>query len=85
MLDVKSKKNPRYGGKRVCKGNCSKYKTHSWLGRTSPYSLGYRRCNVCEIYIKTEKIRCLCCDSQLKKLPKNQRAKEIVKKSLIKN
>ena len=78
-MSLTKMKNPSVGGKGRCKGICHEYRTQSWGGRTSPYSLGYRRCNVCEIYIKTEKIRCPCCSSQLKKLPKNQKAKEKIR------
>ena len=48
----------------TCKGICIHYKTS---GR---YGDGHKRCQVCNIFIKWEGVRCPCCRYKLRTRPK---------------
>lgn len=52
-----------------CKGKCSKHKAikHHNKGH---YLLGHKRCQICEIFIKWNGIRCPCCSSILRTKPR---------------
>ncbi len=65
--------------KRSCRGICSRYSTpkHNMKGL---YTTGHKRCNTCEIYLKTENHRCPCCENQLRTKPRNGKYKEQFRK-----
>ena len=39
------------------------------------FRLGYFRCRPCDFYIRTEGVRCPCCESRLARSPRNARSK----------
>jgi len=65
--------------KRSCRGICERYKTpkHNMGGL---YTTGHKRCNTCEIYLKTEHNRCPCCENLLRTKPRNGKYKEPFRK-----
>lgn len=53
-----------------CKGICSRYdKTGG--GKQSAYSLGYKRCSECDLYIRFDGSRCPCCHYPLRSKRRN--------------
>ncbi len=65
--------------KKSCKGICDRYKApkHNDGGL---YSNGHKRCNTCEIYLKTENNKCPCCENLLRTKPRNGKYKEPFRK-----
>lgn len=63
------------GSRRSCKGICHRYKASGYSG-AGLYKTGHKRCNVCEYYFKTDKLRCICCGNFLRSKPRNGRYKE---------
>ena len=59
----------------ACKNLCARNKATKDR-RSSYYALGYKRCQVCEIFIKWSGIKCPCCQSVLRTKPHNRRRKE---------
>jgi len=67
----------------TCKGLCEKEpkrrkydnptKKRGELGR---YDFGYRRCSICQRFIKTEEVRCYCCSVKLKTGPYQTKSKK---------
>ena len=49
----------------TCKGICIRHKA-SYL-----YATGNKRCQVCEIFIKWNGLRCPCCGYKLRNRPRN--------------
>lgn len=54
----------------TCKGICKRYKAHKPKG-TGRYSSGQKRCQICEIFIKTDGLWCPCCGYRLRTKPRN--------------
>ena len=50
------------------------------MGRNA-YRLGYRRCSECEYYIM-DKIKCPCCGDNLKRKPRNNKARQLYNQSV---
>lgn len=48
-----------------CRGLCARLETIGG-GKNSAYSLGYKRCSSCDIYIKWDSCRCPCCKLPLR-------------------
>ncbi|HVX02685.1 MAG TPA: hypothetical protein VHA09_05990 [Nitrososphaera sp.] len=48
-----------------CRGLCARLETIGG-GKYSAYSLGYKRCSSCDIYIKWDSCRCPCCKLPLR-------------------
>ncbi len=67
------------GNRRSCKGICHRTKTSSFNSK-GLYRTGHRRCNICEVYFKTENLRCVCCNNPLRTKPRNGRYKEPFRK-----
>lgn len=65
--------------KRSCRGICDRYKSPKHNGG-GLYTNGHKRCNTCEIYLKTEQNRCPCCENLLRTKPRNGRYKEPFRK-----
>jgi hypothetical protein len=61
----------------VCKGICSR---HRAIKPTSGqrYTIGQKRCQVCQIFIKWEDIWCPCCGYRLRGKPRNGKFKELM-------
>lgn len=54
----------------VCKGICERDKnTHT--SKRVYYDYGYKRCQVCQAAIKTELLRCYCCNSLIRNKVQN--------------
>lgn len=65
--------------KKTCRGICDRFSCpkHNNGGL---YTTGHKRCNTCEIYLKTEKTKCPCCQNFLRNRPRNGRYKEVFRK-----
>jgi len=61
--------------RRSCRGICDRFSCpkHNIGGL---YTTGHKRCNICEIYLKTEENKCPCCENFLRNRPRNGRYKE---------
>ncbi|PWU79863.1 MAG: hypothetical protein DLM72_15325 [Candidatus Nitrosopolaris wilkensis] len=67
----------------TCKDICIKYKatrTHpgssyyySEIGR---YNMGQKRCQVCDIFIKWSGVRCPCCHTTLRTVPRPRKYRQ---------
>jgi hypothetical protein len=60
---------------RTCKGICERYKINKPCG-TGRYSVGQKRCNHCNIFVKWDGIFCPCCGCRLRLKPRNGKYKE---------
>ena len=60
--------------KMTCKGICTRYKAQKPVG-TGRYASGQRRCQICEIFIKSEGLWCPCCGYRLRTKPRNLKYK----------
>jgi hypothetical protein len=54
-----------------CKGICTRYKTVS-----NHYADGQKRCQICELFIKWDKLYCPCCGCKLRTGPRHFKFKE---------
>ena len=61
--------------KMTCKGICENYKS-TLKYRTRRYSNGEKRCSYCDIFIKTESVKCPCCGYNLRYSPKNPKGRK---------
>ncbi|AFU60243.1 hypothetical protein Ngar_c33280 [Candidatus Nitrososphaera gargensis Ga9.2] len=57
----------------VCRNICEKYRATKNKG-SSPYAQGYKRCQVCDLFIKWSGTRCPCCQRTLRTKPHNKEA-----------
>lgn len=59
----------------ACKGICTRYKA---IGPMSEgrYKNGYKRCNVCDLFITYEGLFCPCCGMRLRVKPRSKKYKE---------
>jgi len=56
-----------------CKGICQKYKAiRDVKGR---YLVGQKRCQICEIFLSFEGLKCPCCSYKLRTKPRKSRFK----------
>lgn len=66
---------------KYCKGICNRFSAPNHVnGGLGLYSTGHKRCNTCEVYLKTEEKACPCCNNQLRNRPRNSRYKEKFRK-----
>ena len=57
-----------------CRGICSHHKAiRPYTGLR--YSIGQKRCNVCQIFINWQELWCPCCGYRLRTKPKNKKYK----------
>jgi hypothetical protein len=54
----------------VCKGICMRHKAQKPVGM-GRYAAGQRRCQICQMFIKWEGLRCPCCGYRLRTKPRN--------------
>ncbi|MGC2429222.1 MAG: hypothetical protein WA421_19480, partial [Nitrososphaeraceae archaeon] len=68
----------------ACKGICSRYQAlkpyikkkggnannNNNNGRGGRYSIGQKRCQICDLFIKFEGVLCPCCNSKLRTRPR---------------
>ena len=55
----------------TCKGICSRHK-HTQKWGLSKYGAGLKRCSSCEVFFKTDEVRCPCCNLILKTHSRNR-------------
>ena len=58
----------------VCKGICVRHKAMKPIG-TGRYSIGQKRCQVCEIFLNWNGLWCPCCGYRLRTRPRNSKFK----------
>ena len=58
----------------VCKGICVRHKAMKPIG-TGRYSMGQKRCQVCEIFLEWDGLWCPCCGYRLRTRPRNSKFK----------
>lgn len=58
-----------------CKGICKRHKIKKINGK-GRYSLGQKRCNECDLFIKWEGNFCPCCGCRLRLKPRNGKYKK---------
>jgi len=65
-----------------CKGICTRHKAQKPItgGR---YNNGQKRCQICEIFIETDKIHCPCCGLKLRTKPRNKKYKDKLREARI--
>jgi hypothetical protein len=54
----------------ICKGICIRKKAFS-----NNYNNGQKRCQICELFIKWNGLRCPCCHCRLRTKPRNVKLK----------
>lgn len=64
-----------------CKNLCGRYraprpKASRYFVTQGRYEIGQKRCQVCEIFLKWEGIRCPCCNSTLRTRPHPKKYRE---------
>jgi len=60
--------------KMTCKGICVRHRAMKPVG-TGRYSIGQKRCQVCELFIKWDGFWCPCCGYRLRTRPRNMKFK----------
>jgi hypothetical protein len=58
----------------VCKGICARHKALKPLG-IGRYSIGQKRCQICETFLKWDGLTCPCCGYKLRTGPRNTKFK----------
>ena len=72
---VGTTKIPRGGsGGSGCKGICTRYKATKPVG-AGRYASGQKRCQICEVFMKTDEMWCPCCGYRLRSKPRNKKYK----------
>jgi len=64
-----------------CKGICSKYKSKVRRDK-GIYKRGYKRCQLCNIFLKWDGLFCPCCNHRLRNKPRNPKCKDRLNKEL---
>ncbi len=59
-----------------CIRNCIKYKARKPPLGTGRYAVGQKRCQMCEIFIHWDGLKCPCCSSSLRRIPRSRKGKE---------
>jgi hypothetical protein len=62
----------------VCKGICSRHRAIKPKSGQR-YTLGQKRCNNCQIFIKWQGIWCPCCGYRLRHKPRNGKFKDMMR------
>jgi len=63
-----------------CRGTCHRYKKKRGPNNLGWYGQGFKRCQICEIFIKWEGLCCPCCSYRLRTKPRNKKYKEKLRK-----
>lgn len=58
-------------GSMRCKGLCQSNKIGS-IKQKGNYNQGQKRCTICGVFMKTDQIRCPCCNYVLRTRPKKK-------------
>jgi hypothetical protein len=56
----------------VCNEICRNYIAQKPAPSLSRYASGQKRCQLCEVFVNWQGIRCSCCGSELRTKPRNQ-------------
>lgn len=67
-----------------CNGICSRYASKQGGGQKAIYAQGIKRCQICEIYLQWDDIRCPCCHYILRTKPRSGKYKEKYRKAMSK-
>ena len=59
----------------TCKGICIRHKAQKPING-SRYGSGQKRCQICDIFMQTEALFCLCCGYRLRTKPRSKKFKE---------
>lgn len=59
----------------TCRKICEKYRVSKPYGQ-GYYQAGFKRCQICDLFIKFDGIRCPCCGYKLRLNPRNATDKE---------
>ena len=59
-----------------CIRTCIKYKARKPPLGTGRYAVGQKRCQMCEIFIKWDGVKCPCCNNALRQIPRSRKGKE---------
>ena len=72
------KKEKTFGDRGVpCRGLCIEIEVKKINPKDSGmYQLGYKRCSICEKFIKCEKTRCPCCGTLVRNKPKQSHLRQ---------
>ena len=62
----------------TCKGICTRHKAPV-VSNGNRYSVGHKRCQVCEIFIHWDGFWCPCCNSRLRMRPRDIHYREKLK------
>ena len=62
-----------------CNGVCLRYKAINGTPRHGRYRLGQKRCQICDLFVFWEGIRCPCCGFILRTKPRNSKFKNRVR------
>ena len=65
-----------------CKGICDSIKVKHGNPAGGRYANGQKRCQICEKWFLTERIRCECCECKLRSKPRNSAYKAKLKAKL---
>ena len=57
-----------------CKGVCNRYRAPKPVG-AGRYASGQKRCQICEVFMKTDEMWCPCCGYRLRSKPRNKKYK----------
>ena len=58
-----------------CRGICPRYKAKR-SERIGYYRMGFKRCNICELFMKWDGTFCPCCGYQLRMKPRDRMLKD---------
>jgi hypothetical protein len=56
-----------------CKGICIRHKVSKPTARLGRYTVGQKRCRICDIFVKYEGVWCLCCGHMLRTRPRGRK------------
>jgi len=70
-----------------CKGICSRHRAIKPKYGGQRYTIGQKRCQVCQIFINWQGLFCPCCGGRLRNKPRNKKFKEMMmlKTVVVKN
>ena len=59
-----------------CISTCQKYKARKPPLGIGRYAVGQKRCQVCEVFIRWDGLKCPCCKGSLRRIPRSRKGKE---------
>ncbi|QLH08137.1 hypothetical protein DSQ19_00325 [Candidatus Nitrosotenuis sp. DW1] len=59
----------------TCNGMCYQHRVTKGSPNKGKYRFGQKRCQVCDIYVTWEGLRCPCCNFMLRTKPRNTKFK----------